>query len=41
MTRLHFNQMALKLVNYQKKAAESVKAFWGNREAAHQKQVEA
>ena len=33
--------MALKLANYQKKAAESVKAFWGNRDAAHKKQIEA
>jgi hypothetical protein len=33
--------MALNLANYQKKAAESVKAFWGNREAARQKQIEA
>jgi len=33
--------MALNLANYQKKAAESVKAFWGNREAARQKQLEA
>ncbi len=33
--------MALKLANYQKKATESVKAFWGNRDAAHKKQIEA
>lgn len=33
--------MALKLANYQKKAMESVKAFWGNRDAAHKKQNEA
>jgi len=33
--------MALNLANYQKKAAESVKAFWGNRDAAHKKQIEA
>jgi hypothetical protein len=33
--------MALNLANYQKKAAESVKAFWGNRDAARQKQIEA
>jgi hypothetical protein len=33
--------MALNLANYQKKAAESVKAFWGNRDASRQKQIEA
>ncbi len=33
--------MALNLANYQKKAAESVKAFWGNRDAARKKQIEA
>jgi len=33
--------MALELANYEIKARESVKAFWGNREAARQKQVEA
>lgn len=33
--------MALNLANYEKKAAQSVKAFWGNRKAAHQKQLEA
>lgn len=33
--------MALNLANYQKKAVESVKAFWGNREAARQKQITA
>lgn len=33
--------MPLKLANYQKKATESVKAFWGNRNAARQKQIEA
>lgn len=32
--------MALKLADYEKKAVESVKAFWGNRSAARQKQVE-
>lgn len=32
--------MALNLANYQKKAAESVKAFWGNRDASRKKQVE-
>jgi type II restriction enzyme len=33
--------MALNLANYQKKSVESVKAFWGNREAARKKQIEA
>lgn len=33
--------MALDLVNYEQKAHEAVKAFWGNREAARQKQIEA
>lgn len=33
--------MSLNLANYEKKAAQSVKAFWGNRSAAHQKQIEA
>lgn len=32
--------MAIDLVNYEGKARETVKAFWGNREAARQKQVE-
>jgi len=32
--------MALDLVNYEEKAHEAVKAFWGNREAARQKQIE-
>lgn len=32
--------MALDLVNYEHKAQEAVKAFWGNREAARQKQNE-
>jgi len=32
--------MALDLVNYEEKAREAVKAFWGNREAARQKQIE-
>jgi type II restriction enzyme len=32
--------MALDLVNYEQKAVEAVKAFWGNREAARQKQIE-
>jgi type II restriction enzyme len=33
--------LALDLVDYEKKAREAVKAFWGNREAARQKQIEA
>ncbi|MGD2117201.1 MAG: PaeR7I family type II restriction endonuclease [Chromatiales bacterium] len=32
--------MSLDLVNYEQKAREAVKAFWGNREAARQKQIE-
>ncbi|MDP1527545.1 MAG: PaeR7I family type II restriction endonuclease [Rhodocyclaceae bacterium] len=32
--------MALDLVNYDQKVREAVKAFWGNREAARQKQIE-
>ena len=32
--------MALDLVNYEQKSREAVKAFWGNREAARQKQIE-
>lgn len=32
--------MALDLVDYKHKAHEAVKAFWGNREAAKQKQIE-
>ena len=32
--------MTLNLVDYEQKAQEAVKAFWGNREAARQKQVE-
>ena len=32
--------MALDLVNYERKTREAVKAFWGNREAAKQKQIE-
>lgn len=32
--------MAINLANYEKKAARSVKTFWGNREAASQKQIE-
>jgi hypothetical protein len=33
--------LALDLVDYERKAREAVKAFWGNREAARKKQVEA
>jgi hypothetical protein len=33
--------MALDLVDYERKAGEAVQAFWGNRAAARQKQVEA
>lgn len=33
--------MPLNLVNYDRKAREAIKAFWGNREAALQKQIEA
>lgn len=33
--------MALDLVNYERKAHEAVQAFWGNRAAARQKQIEA
>ncbi len=32
--------MALDLVDYEQKTHEAVKAFWGNREAAKQKQIE-
>lgn len=32
--------MSLDLAGYQDKAKEAVKAFWGNREAARQKQIE-
>lgn len=32
--------MALDLVDYELKAREAIKAFWGNREAARQKQIE-
>ena len=32
--------MSIDLADYQNKATEAVKAFWGNREAARQKQVE-
>ena len=33
--------MALDLADYERKAAEAVMAFWGNREKAKQKQIEA
>lgn len=33
--------MAIDLVNYEVKAKEAVKAFWGNREMAKKKQEEA
>lgn len=33
--------MALDLVNYRQKTRDAVKAFWGNREAARLKQIEA
>lgn len=33
--------MAIDLADYERKAQDSVKAFWGNREAARQKQIEA
>ena len=33
--------MALDLVDYERKAREAVQAFWGNREKARQKQIEA
>jgi len=32
--------MSLNLINYEKKAIEAVKAFWGNRDAARQRQIE-
>ncbi len=32
--------MALDLVDYERKAREAVKAFWGNRDAARQRQIE-
>jgi type II restriction enzyme len=32
--------MALNLVNYEEKAVKAVKAFWGNRDAARQRQIE-
>jgi len=34
-------QMAIDLSNYDLKSRKSVMAFWGNREKARQKQVEA
>jgi hypothetical protein len=33
--------MSLNLVDYEQKTREAVKAFWGNREVARQKQIEA
>ena len=33
--------MALDLVDYDRKAREAVMAFWGNRDKARQKQIEA
>lgn len=33
--------MAINLVNYKRKSREAVMAFWGNREKARQKQIEA
>jgi type II restriction enzyme len=33
--------MALDLIDYERKAREAVKAFWGSRKAARQKQIEA
>ncbi len=33
--------MSIDLVNYEEKAAEAVKAFWGSRDSARQKQIEA
>ena len=32
--------MAIDLVNYEEKVKEAVQAFWGNRDAAKQKQIE-
>ena len=34
-------KLALDLVDYERKAREAVKAFWGNRDAARKKQIEA
>lgn len=33
--------MALDLANYEQKTSDAIKAFWGNREKARQKQIEA
>ena len=33
--------MAINLVDYEQKTREAVQAFWGNREKAAQKQIEA
>lgn len=33
--------MAIDLANYETKSRDAIKAFWGNREAARQKQIEA
>jgi hypothetical protein len=33
--------MSIELADYERKARESVMAFWGNRAAARQKQIEA
>lgn len=33
--------MALDLANYEQKTSDAIKAFWGNREKARQKQMEA
>lgn len=33
--------MTLDLCDYERRANEAVKAFWGNRESARQKQIEA
>src|SRR5947209_14446859 len=33
--------MPIDLANYEQQAREAVKAFWGNRDAARQKQIEA
>lgn len=32
--------MTLDMANYQQKSHEDIQAFWGNREAAKQKQIE-
>lgn len=41
MRLLGETDMAIDLVDYERKAREAVMAFWGNREAARQKQIEA